>query len=330
MYAWLLPSLTWLASTSRMPVAASVAWLPLPDWLHDPGPIPELVAESAVQLHAATAVDVAVGFTALYLLHVCALRLARGPVSSLGLAVIFGVGILAQTVAVLAPYALSGDVFSYAMYGRMYALHGGSPYVETPAQYASDPYYAYVFWKFVPSFYGPLWTLISGAIAVLAGDDVGTSVLLYRLVEAASALLAAVVVFGVLWRLDPERALVGAALIAWSPLVIVESGLGAHNDVLMAALIVVGLALAWTRRPVLGVLSVGAIVLAGLVKLTALAVLPLLGIYLLRTAPSWRARLGAGCRWIDRRDRLAGLGRIGHVLRWDARVGRRPLRQQPG
>jgi hypothetical protein len=38
------------------------------------------------------------------------------------------------------------------------------------------------------------------------------------------------------------------------------------------------------------VLAVAAVTLAGLVKLSALALLPLLGIYLLRAAPSWRVR----------------------------------------
>ena len=59
----------------------------------------------------------------------------------------------------------------------------------------------------------------------------------------------------------------------------------------MSLLIVVGLVLAWSRRPILAIASVGAVVLAGLVKLTALALLPLLGIYLLRAADSWRDRL---------------------------------------
>ena len=57
-----------------------------------------------------------------------------------------------------------------------------------------------------------------------------------------------------------------------------ESGLGSHNDVLMTMFIVVGLALAWTRRPLLAIAAVGSVVLAGLVKLTSLALMPRLGI----------------------------------------------------
>jgi hypothetical protein len=288
-YAWLLPNLTWLHSATWIPVAESV---PVPNWLAGAGPRPELAPESAAQLHAATAVHAAVGFTALYLLYLMAIRLARGRPRLLGVAVVVTVAVLAQAIAVAAPFALSSDLYSYAIYGRILAVYGGSPYLEPPIQYAGDRFYPYVYWMHVPSFYGPLWTLISGQVADIAGDHVGLTAALYRAVAAGSVLFAAVLVFLLLRRVDPERALVGATLIAWCPLVIVESGLSAHNDILMSLLIVVGLVLAWPRRAILSVAAAGAVVLACLVKLSALPLLPLLGVYLLRTARSWPARFG--------------------------------------
>src|SRR5215212_3860666 len=89
-YAWLLPHLTWLTSTTRTPVGASV-WVP--DWLRDAGPIPKLSAESAAQLHAASAVEVAVAFTALYLLYLAAARLARGTATGIGARIVFAVAV---------------------------------------------------------------------------------------------------------------------------------------------------------------------------------------------------------------------------------------------
>jgi hypothetical protein len=286
-YARLLPGITWLSSAIWTPVRSVV---PTPSWLDAPGPIPSLSPESAIQLHAMTAVDIAIGFTSLWLLFFGAVWLARGRPTGPGVAAVFGVAILAQTICILAPYALSGDFYSYAIYGRIYAVYGGNPYVEAPIQYANDPLYSYVYWVHVPSFYGPLWTLISGQIALIAGSNVGLAVLLFRLIEAVSALLAMLLVFLVLRHLDPERALVGAILIGWCPLVIVESGLSAHNDVLMATLIVDALVLAAQRRVLTSIAAVATVVLAGLIKLTALALLPLLGLYLLRAMPTWRAR----------------------------------------
>jgi len=286
-YAALLPNLTWLHSATWMPMPGS---LELPDWLRVPRPTAALVEWQKPQLHAATAVDVVIGFTALYALYFAAARLARGRPRLFGTVVVAVVAISMHALAVVAPYSLSTDTFSYAMYGRIYAVHDASPYLEAPIRYASDPYYPFVYWMHVPSFYGPLWTLISGRIVQAAGDDVGSAIFLFRLLQAVCALAAALAVFLLLRHADPERALVGAILIAWCPLLVVESGLSGHNDVLMSLLIVVGLVLAWTRRPLFAILAVGSVVLAGLVKLTALALLPLLGIYLLRSAASWAAR----------------------------------------
>jgi hypothetical protein len=186
---------------------------------------------------------------------------------------------------------LSSDVYSYAMYGRIFAIHDASPYLHPPVEYQSDPFYPHIYWMHAPSFYGPLWTLISGWVALAVGADIGLAVLAFRAIEAGSALAAMLLVFLLLRRLDPRRALVGAVLLGWCPLVVVESGLSAHNDTLMAALLVLGLVLTAQRSTAVRIGGVGAVVLAGLVKLTALALLPLLGLYLLRTAPSWRARI---------------------------------------
>src|SRR4051812_394602 len=201
-----------------MPVGESI---PVPGWLREDWPVPKMTRESLIQLHAAAAVEVLLAITALFVLYLAACRLARGRATRLGIGVVAGVAVLAQLLAVLAPYGFSGDVYSYAIYGRIFAVYGGSPYLDAPIRHAGDPFYDYVYWLYVPSFYGPLWTLISGGIALVAGDDVGLAVLLFRLVEAVSVLAATGLVFVLLRRTDPERALVGAVMLGWCPLVIV-------------------------------------------------------------------------------------------------------------
>lgn len=293
MYAWLYPNLTHLASAAYLPATGLVALPePLATWFADPGPPAQLTTESAKQLHAAAAVDVAVAFTAVFALYLLALLLSRGRPTPVRVIVAFGAALLFQGVGLLSPYALSSDVFSYAIYGRIYAVHGASPYLAAPTGFAADPYFPWVYWIHVPSFYGPLWTLLSGWVVLAAGDDVGLAVLQFRGLAAASALLAMGIVYVALRRRDPARALTGAVLLGWCPLVVVEAGLSAHNDVLMTALIVAALALSWQRRPLLAVLAVACVVLAGLVKVSALALLPLLGVFVLRSAASWRARVG--------------------------------------
>jgi hypothetical protein len=289
-YAWLLGSLTWINSSTYTPVREAVA---VPWWLDDPEPRPEVTPDVGVQLHAAAAAEFAVAITVLYVLYLLSCRVARGRWSPLGVAAVLGFGAAFQALAALAPYSFSGDVYSYAIYGRISGVYGASPYLEVPAQYPGDPFFDYVFWKFVPSFYGPLWTLLSGAVALIAGPQVGLAVLVFRLIAAASAVGASLVAFAVVRHFDPERALKAATLIAWCPFVVIECGLGAHNDALMAFLVLLSVGLAWHKR---AALSVAALVMAGLVKLSALALLPLLGLYFLRVLPDWPTRIRAATR----------------------------------
>jgi hypothetical protein len=88
-------------------------------------------------------------------------------------------------------------------------------------------------------------------------------------------------------RVDPAVAVSGTVLLAWNPLFVIEAGLGGHNDVVMAFFVALGLTLVFWRRPAL---AIGALVLAGLVKLVAVALVPLVGVFVLRQLPSWRER----------------------------------------
>ena len=56
--------------------------------------------------------------------------------------------IAAHVLLLLAPLLFSRDVYSYAAYGRIAAVHGANPYVATPADFPSDPVVAFV---------GPKW-----------------------------------------------------------------------------------------------------------------------------------------------------------------------------
>jgi len=72
-----------------------------------------------------------------------------------------------------------------------------------------------------------------------------------------------------------------AALLAWlwNPLVLITTAMGAHNDLLMIVALLAALLLLQRQRWGWGLL---ALVLAAHVKLTALLVLPMLGLWLLR------------------------------------------------
>jgi hypothetical protein len=148
----------------------------------------------------------------------------------------------------------SRDVYSYAAQGEMMTRHL-SPYKLGPGQLGSGPFPNAVdpLWTNVPSAYGPLFLAVDGWIAALTGHSALWTVVSLRLLEVLAVVILAVAV-PVLARalnFDAGNAFV---LCLLNPLTILTLVGGAHNDALMVALLVAGLALAVRKHPVLGLL----------------------------------------------------------------------------
>jgi alpha-1,6-mannosyltransferase len=174
-----------------------------------------------------------------------------------------------DVLVLLAPPLFSTDIFSYQAYGRMWASYGLNPYYHGPQAIALDPIYPYVGSKWIgaPTVYGPLFTLLSGA---LAGTSIAAGVIAFK----GLALAATLGTVALLWRtaplrgVDPVRSI---ALFGLNPLVVVYGIGGGHNDLLMAFALTAALYALLAGRPREG----GAMVAVAVgVKLTAGLVLP--------------------------------------------------------
>jgi alpha-1,6-mannosyltransferase len=153
--------------------------------------------------------------------------------------------VVTTLIFTLAPPLLSQDVFNYIAYGRL-QIHGINPYAHGPAALSHDPVYPFTghLWKHAPSAYGPLFTLISAALAPL-----GTAVSLWAMKALAG--LATLGTAGLVWltarRLGRSPAF-AAAFFALNPLVLLYALPGAHNDLPMAFFVALSVYLAVCGR----------------------------------------------------------------------------------
>ena len=92
-------------------------------------------------------------------------------------------------VATMVPLLFSRDVYSYAFYGRIAAVHGENPYVHTPVEFAGDDLWPLIGPKWVdtPAVYGPAFTTISSAVARMVETPAG-QVRAYRWMAALASL----------------------------------------------------------------------------------------------------------------------------------------------
>lgn len=188
------------------------------------------------------------------------------------------VALTARTVLLVAVAAHGLALFGHTVFEDDYyrflwdgwrVLEAGTPYGVPPEQFIDDPaippaWQAVLEWvnyPELPTIYGPaLQGLFAGLAAIAGPDPIGL-----RIAFAAAALgLTALV----LRRHDPGR----AALFAWNPLVVAESTLHLHPDILMALALFAGL-FAGRRHPIAAGVFLG---LAAGIKIVALAAWPLL------------------------------------------------------
>jgi hypothetical protein len=185
----------------------------------------------------------------------------------------------------------ANDIFRYVLRGRIWAIYGQSPMLTPPNAIPEDPYIAFAgeFGEWV-SGYGPLWEILVQFPLRLGATEMVSGVIGLKLLVLGSYLLCAILIG---WFAAPERGSSLAALtfFAWNPLILIHVPGNGHNDMVFMVLMVLGIIL-WQRK--LWWAAALALSLAILAKASALLVMPLFGVVLLRAEPTWRQRLIKG------------------------------------
>ncbi|PRY30224.1 alpha-1,6-mannosyltransferase [Pseudosporangium ferrugineum] len=210
----------------------------------------------------------------------------------------------------------SADVYSYACQG--FVQHaGGDPYAAGVGG-SGCPWLGSVAtsWVDSPAPYGPLFLMLAARVVAVAGESLTGVVAGLRIVALAGVALLAVAVPALARSrgADPARA---TWLVLACPLVLIHLVSGAHNDAVMAGLIVAGLVLAAAAQPETP--GSARLVLAGVVlglavgvKATAIVVVPFAVLAALpgpdrRLRELWRPAVAVGGGLVLATVALAGL-----------------------
>jgi len=146
---------------------------------------------------------------------------------ALGKRTVVGAILALHAIWLLAPTMPLTDVFNYLGYARLGGLHGINPYLHGIAAARHDPVFALTTWHHLRTPYGPLYTVVTYALAPLP-LPVAYWVLKVATVGASLGCVA------LLWRcaeLLGRAPLRPVLLYAANPLVLVYGLGGFHNDV---------------------------------------------------------------------------------------------------
>jgi hypothetical protein len=139
------------------------------------------------------------------------------------------------------PVLFEGDVYAYIAYGRLYGVYAVNPYaLSHPFTVSGDRILAQclAFYGNPPpgDAYGPLWTLLAGAVA-RAGSHLSLflQVWLFRAIGVLSIGVTTLGVVRILKSAQVHDVSARAGSFAFHPLVLYEAAAAGHNDLLMLA-----------------------------------------------------------------------------------------------
>ncbi len=191
---------------------------------------------------------VALAMGLVFLLYILAYRTDGDP--RLG-RLVLGFGVVFAVTQILVYPIGALDVFDYIFFGHRMAQFGANPYLVVPMDFSSDPFYEFIGWKGLSFTYGPAWALLSKSLGWLGRDSLLANLILFKVVAVAAYAASGTLIYRLLLREAPQRALRGTLFFAWNPLVVFEAASNAHNDIFVVLLLVLSVdafAYRWRAR----------------------------------------------------------------------------------
>lgn len=201
-----------------------------------------------------------------YALYAAALFLIRkGAVTARALRTII------ISVAVISAFsypAFSYDIFNYMFSAKTILIYGQNPYLVKPLDFTGvEPWLSFMRWTHLPSAYTPFWILIS-LIPYLLGFSTFLLILWnMKLMLGLWYLLSVYLIYKILILVRPKDAVYGTAIFALNPLVLIESVVSPHNDIVMAALALLSMYLFLVKKPLASYLALAGSVAAKLMTI---------------------------------------------------------------
>lgn len=239
---------------------------------------------------AMSAVYAALYSVALALLSIAWLDLVRRAATKDGPTTgqVMGQGLLIHAIVLVGPPFLSDDVLFYAALGRaLFAQPDSAALPLCSMLGTADPFVAILdaHWRCSVSSYLPGFHLLARIVGGFGGANLALHLRLYQALAGLAILGAAALTAATLVG-TKHRPAYGAALVALSPLSLIEGTMNAHNDAFLA--LACALFVFAVRRKIAG-LALSSLALGLLVKLSGLL---LAGLYVTQRILRWlRPRL---------------------------------------
>lgn len=185
--------------------------------------------------------------------------------------------LLGSTIGILLfsyPAMLSYDIFNYIATSKVLFFYRENPYVIMPIEFIGDPLLSFTHAANKIALYAPLWVFLTGAPYVLGFGNFIVTLLNFKILLSAFYLATVFLI----WKISKN--IVSVFLFSFNPLIITETLISGHNDIVMMFLALFSLLLLIKKKIFLAVLLV---ILSILVKYATILLIPVFLYFLWRT-----------------------------------------------
>ena len=181
--------------------------------------------------------------------------------------------IIAITVILTFSYnAFSYDLFNYMFDAKIVTYYNQNPYIHKALDFPGDPMLSFMHWTHRLYPYGPTWLGLTVPLSFVGMQFFLPTFFLFKTLISVSFLGTVFFIGKILRKFSLKDELFGITFFALNPLVVIESLVSAHNDIVMMFLMTWALYLLMTNKYVcsiiLLILSIG-------VKFATVFVLPI-------------------------------------------------------
>lgn len=138
--------------------------------------------------------------------------------------------ILGITVGALSfsyPAMLSYDIFNYIATSKVLFSYQENPYLVMPIEFVKDPLLSFMHAANKIALYGPFWILLTGIPYVLGFGNFLMTLFSFKLFIVIFYLATIFLV----WKISKN--LISVILLAFNPLIVIETLVSGHNDIVM-------------------------------------------------------------------------------------------------
>jgi len=128
------------------------------------------------------------------------------------------------------PAMLSYDIFNYIVTSKVLFFYSENPYVIMPIEFTGDPLLFFTHGANKIALYAPLWIFLTGASYVLGFGSFIITLLNFKLLISAFYLATVFLI----WKISKN--IVSVFLFSFNPLIIIETLISGHNDIVMVFL----------------------------------------------------------------------------------------------